>query len=222
MSLRTGRIYKIISLEGDECYIGSTFNTTRDRFKQHKYDYGKWRNGKHTSVSIFSMFDKYTTKGCKIVLIKEYQVVDRNHLRAYEQLWINRHSNSVNKIGTIKLLVKQKSRLYRENNKDVLRTKNKRYREENKDVIRERNRVYNEKNKDTIREREQKYYKKNRDAILEKQRLYRENNKDTINSKRKIKMICDCGSCVRKSDIAQHKKSKKHLNWESQKSSLSN
>jgi hypothetical protein len=32
--------------------------------------------------------------------------------------------------------------------------------------------------------------------------------------RRTEKIICECGSCVRKSDIAEHKKRKKHIQWE--------
>jgi len=54
------------------------------------------------------------------------------------------------------------------------------------------------------------YYEDNRDEIIEYQKQHYQDNRDKIKEKRKEKVNCDnCGSIVRKSDIAKHKKSKK-------------
>ena len=41
MTNKTGRIYKIISTKGNECYVGSTFNRLSDRVRGHKVDHTK-------------------------------------------------------------------------------------------------------------------------------------------------------------------------------------
>lgn len=119
--MRTGRVYKVIALEGNEVYVGSTFNTVRDRFKCHKQSYKKYLNGKYHNVSIFDLFDKYGVDGCKMVLIKEYEVVDDKQLKAYEQLFINklRPINKTNPFSIKYLSNKQyreKKKEYREKN----------------------------------------------------------------------------------------------------------
>ena len=120
-----GRIYKIISTEGNEVYVGSTFNTTRNRFSQHKGDYTKWKSdnvkySKH-NVSVNKLFEKYGKDKCKIILIKEYDVLDRLHLEVYETLWIYKLKSINNLIpfGIKKLWSKQ----YREQNKEKINTK---------------------------------------------------------------------------------------------------
>ena len=44
-------------------------------------------------------------------------------------------------------------------------------------------------------------------------KIYRQKNKDIINNKKNIKIICECGTIASKSNISQHKKSKKHINF---------
>jgi hypothetical protein len=95
-----GRIYKIVSSQSEECYIGSTLNTLTHRFYRHKCHYKEWKNGNgnRTAANSFLLFKKYGVETCKILLIKEYEVVDREHLEAYETLWINKTKNKVNKM----------------------------------------------------------------------------------------------------------------------------
>jgi len=71
----------------------------------------------------------------------------------------------------------------------------KKYREENKEKERERNKDYREKNKEKERERLKDYREKNKEKIKEK-------------------VECPCGSVISKGNLATHKKSQKHKNWE--------
>jgi hypothetical protein len=87
---KIGRIYRIINTQSDICYIGSTFNSTRDRFRAHKNSYQEWLNNKHGEIAIYPYFKEYGVEKFKIVLVKEYEVVDRLHLKTYESLWINK------------------------------------------------------------------------------------------------------------------------------------
>lgn len=115
-----GRVYKIISTEGNEVYVGSTFNTTRNRFSQHKKDYQKWKKNnvkysKH-NVSVNKLFEKYGKDKCKIILIKEYDVLDRFHLEVYESLWIYKLKSINNQIPFV--IKKLRSKKYYKDNKD--------------------------------------------------------------------------------------------------------
>lgn len=82
MTLRTGRIYKIVHSQSDAIYIGSTFNTLTQRFSSHKSFTG--------NCKISELIKQYGPEQFKIMLIKEYQVVDKKHLLAYESLWISK------------------------------------------------------------------------------------------------------------------------------------
>ena len=83
--MKTGRIYKIVHSQSDICYVGSTFNTLRDRWGRHK-------TANINRCSITSYIQSLGAENFKIILIKEYEVEDRKHLEAYEQLWINKLS----------------------------------------------------------------------------------------------------------------------------------
>ncbi len=80
---------------------------------------------------------------------------------------------------------------------------------------------YFEDNKLLVLEKTKKYYNENSDIILEKKKDYYinvvkpnyEKNKETILEKRKEKITCECGSTLRKADISQHLKCKKHLTY---------
>ncbi len=52
------------------------------------------------------------------------------------------------------------------------------------------------------------YRQDNKDKIKE----YREKNKDKLKEKASEKVKCECGCMIRRSDIAKHRKTKKHIN----------
>lgn len=85
-----GRVYKIIVNCSNEIYIGSTVQECRARWQEHKGKFISYQKGKAVRSSSFDLFEKWGIDNCKIILIKEYEVVDRKHLEAYEQLWINK------------------------------------------------------------------------------------------------------------------------------------
>ena len=94
-----GRIYKIISGQGNECYVGSTLNKLNYRFQGHKDGYKTWKNKNGNLITSFLLFEKYGIENCKIILIKEYNVVDKKQLKVYEVLWIRKlKPNSMNKL----------------------------------------------------------------------------------------------------------------------------
>lgn len=90
--MKIGRVYKIIARQSNECYVGSTFDQLNYRFKGHKASY---KNNKGCSVN--ELFDEHGVENCKIMLIKEYEVIDRRHLEVYETLWIKK-LRAINKI----------------------------------------------------------------------------------------------------------------------------
>ena len=200
MSIRVGKIYKVITSQGNECYVGSTFNTLRDRFLRHKKSYKEWIAGKAGNCSIYDLFEKYGVESCKIILIKNYEVYaesvkDKNHLSVYETLWIKK-LKSVNKIEPCGgLLRKQYLKHYNKSNKEAHSQYHKQYYELNKEAISQKNK---------------QYYESNKEAISNHQKLYRNQNKQSINENGKTKITCECGSIVSKSSLTGHRKSNKH------------
>ena len=135
--MKIGKVYKIICTQSNDIYIGSTFNTLRDRFRRHKNHYNDYLNNKGHKLSIMDYFSKYTVDNFKIVLIKEYKVIDRKHLEAYEQLWINKLKpiNTQSAFRVEYLSKKKYQNNYYENNKDKLQKKNKEYRKNNTQTL---------------------------------------------------------------------------------------
>jgi hypothetical protein len=57
------------------------------------------------------------------------------------------------------------------------------------------------------------YYNDNKQQMLEKVKEYYLDNRQEISEKGKIKIECECGSKIRKSDISAHLKTIKHQNY---------
>ena len=94
--MKIGRVYKIIHNQSNICYVGSTFNTLRDKWQRHRHSFARYLNKNGAEFSIYPYFKEYGIENFKILLIKEYEVIDRRHLEVMEQLWINK-LKSVNK-----------------------------------------------------------------------------------------------------------------------------
>ena len=180
MSYSTGTVYKIIcKLDSDIVYIGSTFNSTRNRWQVHKNDYKKYLDGKEGArvITIYPYFQKYGIENFKIIQIKEYKCYrenssDRRHLSIYEQLWINKtRCVNMKSVFSIPIVAKKKrleyNKEYYENNKEQLKLSHSKWYENNKEQQKiksslnyennkERVKLYHEKNKEKIRDRKKK------------------------------------------------------------------
>ena len=179
--MKIGKVYKIICSQSNDVYIGSTFNTLRDRWMEHKNRYRVYQKDPSRSMSIHKYFDKYGIENFKIILIKEYEVVDRKHLESKEQLWLNKLKN-INKNSAFNVIPKLAQQISKYN-----------YKLKNKDKIQE----YYENNKNKIKEKIKEYYEKNKDKVRINQ------------SEKKKCQICNCE--VRKGAFKRHEKTKKHL-----------
>ena len=73
---------------------------------------------------------------------------------------------------------------------------------------------YREDNKEIIKKKDKVYYEDNKNEILEKAKEYREKNREKILEKKKEKVECPGGCVVTKGNLATHKKTQKHQNWE--------
>jgi hypothetical protein len=202
MEYSKGHIYKIIcSLDSNFVYIGSTFTTMRQRWKGHKDHYTRFLKDGCKNMSTYKYYDKYGIQNFKIILIKSYNVCrnsqrDNAHLRAYEQLWINKTKQSVNLQNAFNPLLKMDIKIYR-----------KEYQVNNKEKISKNKAEYHINNKEKLNEKSKKHYENNK----EKYKEYIVNNKEKINKREREKITCECGSIISKKCIPKHIKSKKHL-----------
>jgi hypothetical protein len=70
---------------------------------------------------------------------------------------------------------------------------------------------YMKENREPIREYKKAYQQANKESIREYKKDYHQANKELLSEKAKEPIECECGCIIRKSDLAKHKRSKKHL-----------
>ena len=179
-----GRIYRIIHLESELCYIGSTMNELRWRWKQHKEHFNRWDTTGEGKITIFPYFREFGIDDFKMVLIKEYEVADKKHLLAYEALWMCKFKKTaVNRCCPFRI-------------EDISR------------------KSYRELNRSSINDKAKLYYESNKDAIHAKMKAYREKNQDNLRKQKAEKMICDCGGKWTKGHgFRIHERTQKHQKW---------
>lgn len=184
-----GRVYKIIHSQSKICYIGSTRNTLVKRWQHHKRP--------NNDCCIAKYFKIYGIDQFKIMLIKEYEVCDRKHLLAYEQLWIS-------KLSTIE----QKNTLL------IRRQQRKQWYEANKNQILKQSKVYYESNKER---KKQKYMCECGSEIRCDNKTRHERSVKHLAGKINIpkgpKYKCECGSESTIHNKTRHEKTKKHQDW---------
>ena len=149
-----GRIYRIISPNTENVYIGSTTLSLAKRFSVH--------NSKRSCTSQIIL----DCDEASIELLEEIEVVDKYELRYYENLYIGIYRDiAVNMLSACerKLSNAERWSKYYQKNGEKAREQKKLYIEKNRDKIREQKKLYREKNKEKIREQKKLYYQKNRD-----------------------------------------------------------
>lgn len=237
--LRSGKVYKIICSQTNDVYVGSTFNELRIRLRQHKYQFKQWVDEKSNEVSIYPYFETHGIENFKIILIKEYKVVDKDHLHAYEQLWINK-LNPINKNNPfcIKKLYKkewaklnsdkvQASRANRqlqinERNKEKLtcecgvevsRRNQSAHRKSQQHLrwIQESNETEEDRQTRLQAIADKELQQKKRTA--DRQKKYREKNNESIKASNAERFQCPCGLEIQKKKKNRHEKTKKHQTW---------
>lgn len=242
--LKNAMIYKIYYINDPNIiYIGSSMNNqTSKRWADHKADYKKYLNNpKNNRANIYPYFKEYGIENFNIVKIKDIQVVDRAHLKVYEQLFINK-LKPVNLVNPFNILTdvdkKNYAAKYYEKNKDLKREygKNrylnnpeyfanyakenkekikeykKQHYEKNKEKILEKQNNYRKENKEKIKERKKEDYEKNKEKILKKKSEYYYRNKEEISKKIKEKITCEvCNLQVTRGHYTEHTRSKKHI-----------
>ena len=198
VNYNNGKIYKIVSNNGEEIYIGSTTKKYLcDRMVQHRCGYKRWKEGKmYKIVTSFNLFEKYGVENCRIVLLELVNCDSKDELQAKERFYIE-SLKCVNKI-----IPTRTDKEWREANKDKIKELKKQYYENNKDKIKESHKEYREANKENKKEYYKGYYKANKEQI-----------KKAVKEYGLVPFHCDCGSVVCIHTKARHFRSIKHKNF---------
>lgn len=240
MTLRTGKVYKIICTQSNDVYVGSTFNDTRKRFIQHKYGFAQWKSTNERKLSIYPLFEKYGFDNFKIIVIKEYQVADKNHLLAYEQLWINktRCVNANNPLSLKPIFIKEYKKKWVAENKDKVQAsrekRQEKTNEKNKEkiacecgtIISYRNQAAHRKSQQHLQfieerddpnkvkerlEQEREQKLQQKERTSNYQKQYREANKDRLKAYNSETYQCACGMVITKKKRNRHEQSARHI-----------
>ena len=214
-----GKIYKIISNETDEVYIGSTTQTLSLRLGGHKRNYKKYLNNKYSYTTSYNIL-KYDD--VKIILIEECPCDNREQLLKREQYYID-NMDCINKNrATISHLTKEENGKYKyqqalknnpnlckdiyqnalKNNPNLCKDRYKRRLEKNPNLSKDEYQSRLEKNPNLNKDEYQKALKNNPNINKEKYQKY----KDTKNQK----ILCVCGREVYKRYLNKHKTLKIH------------
>jgi hypothetical protein len=193
-----GKIYKIVDLDSNECYIGSTCEPTlAKRLAKHVSGYKSYLKDKSNYVTSFKIIqnDDYD-----IVLIENYPCNSKDELHARESYY-SQNMDCVNKVkhqGLMNMIGKVEY--------------NKQHYEANKKQIIEKNKQYCEQHKDQIKQYREQQYEQHKDQILEQNKQYYKANKEQIIEKKNQKHNCECGGCYTSTNKRQHFKTSKHIN----------
>jgi hypothetical protein len=195
-----GRIYRIWDNTYTECYIGSTVEALSLRMAKHRQNYKQWLNGKGSSNTCFTLFEKYGVGNCKIELLENYPCASKAELEAREGHHQRLH-HCINKN-----IAGRSDKEYYNDHKEHY----KEYRCKNKDRLAAKSREYYEKNKCAVKERARAYRDKFKDIIKERKRLYYQNNKDSFAAKASERIVCECGCELIRGSLPRHERTQKH------------
>jgi hypothetical protein len=190
-----GKIYRIVNIENETIYIGSTTTSLSKRLASHEH----------------------RGNGNKIVLVKECPCENNEQLRREEQKCIEEHEglllNERRAYQTEEQLKEQDRELQRkwyEANREKHSEFCRKWREANREKCNEHKRKWREANREKHNEYSRKWHEANREKHNEQKCKYREANREQILSKAREKITCPhCGGEVRKDGLLKHQRSKK-------------
>jgi hypothetical protein len=162
----------------------------------------------------------YTTPEEKLEMYKEcskaYRLINKEQIiekkKQYHQAnkeLINQKNKAYRLVNKEQISEKQKE--YQQANRERLSEKKKEYQQANRERLSEKKKEYHQANKELLSEKKKEYRDKNKELINQKNKAYQQANRELISEKAKETIECECGCIIRKSDLARHKKSKKHL-----------
>lgn len=145
-------IYKILSPDLQECYVGSTIQRVERRWNDHRQ-----KNNQTTSKKLF---DKYGVQNCKFVVMEVCPIEEQ---KEKEQWWMDHSVGLVNRCGTIINVEARVSYL-------------KEYAEEHREEKNQRSKAHYEENREKILAKQKAYYEANRERILKRQKAKNADN----------------------------------------------
>ena len=162
-----GKIYKVVDVGYNKCYIGSTTESLSQRMARHRASYNHFLKGnKRHSTSCVELFDEYGVENCKIELIVACKCETKDELLREEGKHI-KNIDCVNKVisgRTRKEYLTDKRIISKNTTNNTKRTTKKKLRKTTK--------IYHQNNRDKILERVKKHYQDNKEHYQEYKRQW--------------------------------------------------
>jgi hypothetical protein len=208
-SLKTGMIYQIYYINNPTIhYIGSSMNNEiKYRWRDHKADFHKYlQNPNNKRAEIYKYFKEFGIENFTIKKLKDINVIDRDHLKVYEQLKINK-TKPVNKVNPFNILSKEDKKNYKKQyqikNKEKIQEYCKQRYQNNKEYFEN----YKTENKEKITDYKHEYYLKQKENNTEQYQKLEERANKIIK--------CDiCNIETKQKHMKKHLETKKHLDNE--------
>ena len=179
-----GKIYKIVDVGYNKCYIGSTCESLSQRMAHHRNCYNRYINGKRSITTCYHLFDEYGVDNCKIELVEYCKCDTKDELRRKEGEYI-RELDCVNK--------------------NIAGRSRTEWKTDNREKIREQDKIYRENNPEKELKKQEKYRETHREEM-------RKRDRERWHSQTE-KYECRCGSTCHKFNIKRHERSKKHQEY---------
>ena len=190
----SAKIYSIRSFQSDQIYIGSTTTSLNVRLAHHRKDYKRYLNG---NFSYMTSFELIKLDDCYIELIEEFPCQNREQLHKKEGEHIRKTPNCVNR-----RIAGRTGTEYRQDNADKCNQRSKQYRQDNPD--------YNKQ-----------YYENNKQSRKQQMKQWRQDNKEHVRDYQKQPYTCECGAVIWLNSKSRHLKTKKHIDYTSESSTIS-
>ena len=174
-----GKIYKIVDVDHNKQYIGSTTETLSRRMAHHKHQYKMFNQGLRTKVCSFDLFDEFGIDNCKIELIEYFNCETKD-----EQLKREGEHKKNNECLN-RFIAGRTNKEYYIDNGDYIKSYRKQYREDNLDKLKKKAKDYRQENADKIKQSRQEYYKENKEKVLSRNAEYQNKHKDRLDEYRR-------------------------------------
>ena len=77
---QNGKIYKIVNVGYNKCYIGSTCEELSQRMARHRHSYNTYLKSNKNLERSHLLFDEFGIENCLIILVEQYPCNSREEL----------------------------------------------------------------------------------------------------------------------------------------------
>lgn len=196
-------IYKICckDLNITDIYIGHTTNLVQRRHS-HKSNCITETSKEYNKIAYQFIRANGGWDNWSIILVEKCPCLDLEEASKIERYYIETLNATLNMVIPSRTIKE-----WYELNRD----KKAEYYKNNINYIKERSKLHRNNNREIINEKAKLFRITHKEELLQKSRLRYEKNKDIECSRKREKINCECGCIVARGNLAEHKKTQKHI-----------